>query len=156
VNESTTYQRLEICGNRAVEVVTPHPSLPALPPLSLTHTHTKFTFCHGPQIQSTPYGLLHRDSFLCLLYDRQDWHFNSWSRKNNSHAILWNSWMHETYTKQCLIVACIPLIMLIILIRDPEGKKQLWRSRHRWDDIIVRCSFRKQDVHCGLDSSGSG
>ena len=45
-----------------------------------------------------------------------------------------------------------------VLVRKPEGKKPIWRHRHRWEDYI------KMDLQgggcgmwdCGLDRAGSG
>jgi hypothetical protein len=40
-----------------------------------------------------------------------------------------------------------------ILVRNPEGKRPLGRSRHRWEDNI-RLDLR--EIGCGQDASGSG
>jgi hypothetical protein len=41
------------------------------------------------------------------------------------------------------------------LFGKPEGKRQLGRCKHRWEDNI-RIDFRVKVEKCGLNSSGSG
>jgi hypothetical protein len=40
-----------------------------------------------------------------------------------------------------------------ILARKPEGKRQLERRKHRWNNSI---KMYVKELRCGLDSSGSG
>jgi hypothetical protein len=40
-------------------------------------------------------------------------------------------------------------------VGNPEKMRQLGKSMHRWKDTLKWIS-KKQDVRCGLDSSGSG
>jgi hypothetical protein len=42
-----------------------------------------------------------------------------------------------------------------ILVGKPNGKRQLGRPRHRWEDNIKR-NIREISVRRGLDSCGSG
>jgi hypothetical protein len=40
-----------------------------------------------------------------------------------------------------------------ILVREPQGKRPLGRTRCRWEDNIKRNLIK---IGCGLDSAGSG
>jgi hypothetical protein len=43
-----------------------------------------------------------------------------------------------------------------IVVRKPEGKRQLGRTRHKWEDTIKMLLRRDSKMcGCGLDSSGS-
>jgi len=37
--------------------------------------------------------------------------------------------------------------MYRVLVRKPEGKRQLWRPRHKWEDNI---NMDLQEVGCGV------
>ena len=40
-----------------------------------------------------------------------------------------------------------------VLVGIPEGKKDIWKTRLRWEDNI-KTDFNNKSVGCGLDLSG--